>query len=331
MAYITKTKNGYRALVEIKGQRASKSFEKKRDAEAWATAKELEFRALAVGQGGSIRTLLDALRRYAEEVSPHKRGARWELIRLQAFESAAHRPLPIHTKLANITTAQLSNWRDARLKVVSRGTVLRDISLLSAVLDVAKRDWQWIKTNPLAEMRKPPSPPHRDRIINWREIRAILNVLGYRFCPVRSVPQAVGACFVVALNTGMRAGELCGLTWDRIHPDYCRLLMTKNGQPRDVPLTSRAYKVIQTLRGWDNERVFGLTASVLDMSFRRARIKAGLSGFTFHDSRHTAATLLAPRMDVLDLAKMFGWRNVNQAMVYYNPTATQIKSRIRPR
>lgn len=331
MAYITKTKNGYRALVEIKGQRASKSFGKKRDAEAWATAKELEFRALAVGQGGSIRTLLDALRRYAEEVSPHKRGARWELIRLQAFESAAHRPLPIHTKLANITTAQLSDWRDARLKVVSRGTVLRDISLLSAVLDVAKRDWQWIKTNPLADMRKPQSPPHRDRVINWREIRAILSVLGYRFGPVRSVPQAVGACFVVALNTGMRAGELCGLTWDRVHLDYCRLLMTKNGQPRDVPLTSRAYKAIETLRGWDDERVFGLAASVLDMSFRRARFKAGLNGFTFHDSRHTAATLLAPRMDVLDLAKMFGWRNVNQAMVYYNPTATQIKSRIRPR
>ena len=331
MSYITKTKTGYRVLVEIKGQRASKTFDKKRDAEAWAAGKEAEFRALSGGQGGSVRTLLDALRRYAEEVSTSKRGARWELIRLQAFESEAHRPLPIHTKLAQIMTAQLADWRDARLEVVSRGTVLRDISLLSAVFDVAKCDWQWVKTNPLADMRKPQNPPHRDRVINWREIRAILNVLSYRFGPVRSVPQAVAACFMLALHTGMRAGELCNLKWDNVHPDYCRLPITKNGQPRDVPLTARAYRVIESLRGWDHEYVIGLKASVLDMSFRRARIKAGLSGFTFHDSRHTAATLLAPRLHVLDLAKMFGWRNVNQAMVYYNPTAIQIKNRIRPR
>ena len=124
---------------------------------------------------------------------------------------------------------------------------------------------------------------------------------------------------------------MCGLTWDRVHTDYARLLTTKNGTPRDVPLTARAYRAIELMRGWDNTLVFGLNARVLDTVFRRAREKAGLSGFTFHDSRHTAATILAPRMDVLDLAKMFGWKNVNQSMVYYNPTASQIKSRIRAR
>jgi integrase len=62
---------------------------------------------------------------------------------------------------------------------------------------------------------------------------------------------------------------------------------------------------------------------------RKAKGKAGIEGVTFHDSRHTAATWLAPRMDVLDLCKMFGWSNPKQAMTYYNPTASQIAARIK--
>lgn len=330
MAYIEPTPNGkYRAHCQVQNRRASKTFLRKRDADAWAAAKDAELRALAGGEGGSVKTLADALRRYGEDVSPSKRGARWELIRLKAFETPDHRPLPVHNKLSDITTAQLAAWRDARLKVVGKGTVLRDVSLLSAVFDVARRDWQWIKTNPLADMRKPSAPKHRERVISWQEIRGMLRALGYTGGPVRTVSQAVAVCFLVALNTGMRAGELCGFTWARVYPDYCRLLITKNGEPRDVPLTDRARRVIERMRGWDDVSVFGLKPQTLDALFRRARDKAGLSGFTFHDARHTAATLLAPRMEVLDFAKAFGWRNLNQAMVYYNPTAIQIKKRMR--
>lgn len=51
----------------------------------------------------------------------------------------------------------------------------------------------------------------------------------------------------------------------------------------------------------------------------------------FHDARHTAATRIARRLDVLDLCKMFGWSNPRQAMAYYNPTAGEIASRLKPR
>ena len=42
-----------------------------------------------------------------------------------------------------------------------------------------------------------------------------------------------------------------------------------------------------------------------------------------------AATWLAPRMDIMDLCKMFGWTDPRQAMTYYNPTASQIAARIK--
>ena len=83
--------------------------------------------------------------------------------------------------------------------------------------------------------------------------------------------------------------------------------------------------------GFDRETVFGVSPQALDATFRRWRARLGLAGFTFHDARHTAATWLARRIDVLDLCKMFGWRDPKMAMIYYNPTAADIAGRLRRR
>jgi integrase len=102
------------------------------------------------------------------------------------------------------------------------------------------------------------------------------------------------------------------------------LLETKNGKARQVPLTPTAQALLERMRGWDDELVFGLGTQSLDALFRKASDRAKLAGFTFHDSRHTAATKLAKKLHVLDLCKMFGWSNPKQAMVYYNATAAEI-------
>lgn len=58
------------------------------------------------------------------------------------------------------------------------------------------------------------------------------------------------------------------------------------------------------------------------------RDRAGLSGFVFHDTRHTAATWMAQKLHVLELCKVFGWKNPAQAMTYYNPKASDIATRM---
>jgi integrase len=82
--------------------------------------------------------------------------------------------------------------------------------------------------------------------------------------------------------------------------------------------------------GWDEETVFGVSASTLDALFRRARKRAGLEGFTFHDARHSAATRLAlsGRWNVLELCKAFGWSNPAQAMTYFNPSAEELAGKL---
>lgn len=95
-----------------------------------------------------------------------------------------------------------------------------------------------------------------------------------------------------------------------------------------MPTLHHTERIIEAMRGWDEVYVFGLKSPTLDALFRKYRTRAGLSGFTFHDTRHTAATRLAGRVDVLTLCKIFGWKNPKRAMTYYNPTPEQIRRKL---
>ena len=98
MAQPVKTATGkWRIQIEVKGQRDSGTFDTRRDALAWRDRGSTELRAVADGTVGDLRTLRDALRTYARDVSPSKRGWAKEIIRLQAFERQA---LPLDKPLA---------------------------------------------------------------------------------------------------------------------------------------------------------------------------------------------------------------------------------------
>lgn len=339
MASVTPHKRGYRAQVYVRGVRDSQIFPTKRQADAWAASRETELRAELGKPAGERHTFGDALRKYRDEVSPTKRSRKWETTRIDYL--LGQPLLHVDKPIGEITPALLGVWRDHRLKLVTAGTVLRDMGLISAVLSEARREWQWISGNPTEDVRRPRAPDHREVVITRRQVRVMLGEMGYSpRQPVRSVSQACAVAFLIALRTGMRAGEICGLTWDRVFNGYCRTphkvgrLVTSL---RDVPLTAKAMVLIEKMRGYDPKLVVGLSTSSLDANFRKYRNRAGLEGFTFHDSRHTAATWVAARMKsnnlpaqqaLLDLCKMFGWTKLDQALTYYNPSAADIAKRI---
>jgi integrase len=330
MASITKTSSGYRAQVYVKGARDTKCFRTRREAAAWAAVRDAELRAEAGKTPTERHTLRAAIERYRADVSPTKRGARWENVRLTAFLDSTI--LPITSPLGEVTPDMLGKWRDSRLQQVSAGTVLREFGLLSAVFEEARREWRWLAINPVSDVRKPRQPDHREVVITRSQIKAMLQSLGYSpTLPPRSVSQAVAAAFLLALRTGMREGEICGLTWERVHEGYCQTPHKTGAHGtslRDVPLTPKAKRIINKMRGFDRATVFGVGVQSLGTMFKRARIRAGMNGFTFHDARHTAATWLAQRLNILDLCKVFGWKNPKMAMVYYNPKASDIAKRM---
>lgn len=324
MASYVSYKGQYRFFVRVKVLDKSVSdtgiFRTIREGNAWAYAREAEIRAEASLPPAVKFTLADLLLKYADEVSPSKRGSRWEIIRLNKL--AKDPDLPVNKPIAECTSEALGIWRDKRLsKEIKPNTVLREFGVLSSVFDYARRELKWITENPVSDARKPKAAAHREVVITRPQIKAMLKQLGYaRGVKPVSANQRIAVCFLVALRTGMRAGELCNLTWHNVHANYCVLPVTKT-VPRHVPLSKKAVRLIESMRGIDKDHVFLLKPGTLDTLFRRARQDIKLSGFTFHDARHTAATWMAHKVDVLTLCKIFGWKDTKQALTYYNPKA----------
>lgn len=252
MAYIKKRvgarKTTYRASVFLRGVRDTQTFESKAAAQAWATRREAEILAGSRGEAPK-KKLRQALDRYRDEVSPTRKGSRWERVRLDKLArdmDCADLPL------SALSAQHIASWRDTRLTEVKPGSVRREMALLASVLEYCKREWRWLSVNPIRDVTKPPSPPPRDKTISQTQQGAILAALAYQRGSVPSRGRhfvAVG--FLLALETAMRAGEVFGLTWDRVFLDkrYVLLEATKNGDKREVPLSTKAIELIKLLPG----------------------------------------------------------------------------------
>ena len=317
--YYEKTAKGIRAHVFVKGQRDSDTLPNKKEAQLWAARRTIELQTIAKGDEGSLRTVQDAFAKYAKEVAPAHKGAQWEEVRLIKLG----RDFPRIT-LDKLNATHIQKWRDARLKDVSPASVLREMKLINSVFEQCRKEWKWVKENPCKDVGRPTAPPHRRTLIRPLQTRKMLRSLGY---PARVLPRnAVGHAFLLALLTGMRQGELAALTWDNVHSRYVHLPDTKSDHPRDVPLSKTAVKLLEGMRGYHDTSVFNVTAGAIDVQFRQARTRARLTGFTFHDSRHTAATRIgmSRKLSLEQLCVMFGWSDPKMAMIYFNPTPSDI-------
>lgn len=333
MASITQVGKKYRAQVCVviargeKPVRKTKLFESKRDARKWAAAVEADLLAMKHGKADERFTLGQAIERYIVECVPKLKTAGKTTTRIRFLSDF----LPTAKRLSDVTDADIKRFRDARLETTSAGTVLRDLAMVSGVFEAARKDWRWIDANPVRMIEKPKSPKHRERVIGWREVRALLRILGYRtdIAPHSSREQ-VAVIFLLALRTGMRSKEVTQLEWRRVHERYVHLADTKTNNPRNVDLGYSARRLIARMHGLNERRVFTVSDAVRDAVFRHGRTLAGLEGFTFHDARHTAATLIAKsgKVSVLELCKMFGWRDPRYAMVYFNPEPGHLSERL---
>ncbi|WP_342653543.1 site-specific integrase [Pseudomonas sp. F3-2] len=331
MASFRKRNGGWRAEVAKLGVRDSQTFDTKAAAVAWATAREAEILA----QNGKSRTtqsmtLSEALRRYKRDVSPAKAGERWEVLRLDRFD----RELEWAGELmSRITSEQVAQWRDSRLAKVQSSTVRREMTLLSSVFEIARTEWKTCLVNPVRDAKRPSNMPHRERRVAPSETSALLNRLGYvDGQPPQTMLQELAYAFLIALETAMRQGEILGMTaqWVNLPERFVRLPMTKNGSSRNVPLSMRAVELLTPLYTGKgaSDRLFRLESASADTMFRRVRDELGINGLTFHDTRHEAITRLARKVDVLDLARITGHKDLKSLMVYYNATASELAQRL---
>lgn len=288
-----------------RGVRKSATFDTKAEAQAWAA--RVEFAATHTPR----KTLHDALQRYLDTVSVHKKGRRWERTRIAAFK----RQLP-NRLLSAVTPDALAHWRDDRLKTVSTGTVRREMNLFGAVLETATVEWGWLEVNPFRKVKRPPDGKARDRVISDAEVAEFVAAC------TSPMQKRVAAAFLFALETGMRAGEIVGINSNHIFPKFVVLPDTKNGTDRKVPLSARARDEIPPSG-------FGLNSYQLDIHFRKVRDRLG-KDYTFHATRHTAATRIGQsrKLTPYELCDMFGWKDLNMALRYISTQASDIADRL---
>lgn len=321
MASIYKVGSRWRAQVYVNHVRDSCMCKTRAEAAQWALQREGELS----GRKLPDRRLCDAMARYAREVSPLHRGERWEILRLRSLE----RETIGKRLLAGLAASDLADWRDARLKQVKPGTVARELTLIRSVLESCRRDWGWLRSNPLTDVRWPTTPPGRRRRVQPEEVTAIRLAFGIgKDYQAKTLTQRVGLAFLFSIETAMRSGEMIGLTWAdvRMVQQYAVLPATKNGDRREVPLSSVAIAILRAIPG-DEGPVFRLTGRQRDALWRKCRPSA-LRDLNFHDARGEAIWRLSKKLDVLQLAQVIGHRDLKSLLSYYRESAAEMAKRL---
>ncbi|MDP3586052.1 MAG: site-specific integrase [Thiobacillus sp.] len=260
MANIRERNGRWQARVTLDGQTISKTFTSKAIAQRWARQQQVDFERGLITPTRPTITLGDVIDRYLIEVTPQHRGAQQEKYILKVWRLHLLAKLPIN----EIKPSDVAAARDARLKVVSSGSVRREIDALSAVFSHACREWQLCDANPISSIRKPAPGRARDR-------RLLPGELGRVVAAGHKSPD-LDAIIYLALETGMRRSELLCLYWRNINlkDRAAHLPITKNGDPRNVPLSREAVAVLERLPRNINGRVFSKNGTSLSDAFTRA-------------------------------------------------------------
>lgn len=314
----------WRVQVLVHGQRHSRVCDTKAEAAAWALSIEAQGKRTPV----STRLVRDALVKL-HDVYVNEGKSRSDITRAKRLQDDAI----AQCRLGEVSKDDLAAFRDRRLASVQPASVRRELNLLRGMFRRAREDWPgWMTHNPFEGFKAPKEPASRKRRVTEDEITALRVSLSLgEGLPSSTIMQRVGLAFLFGLETAMRAGEILGLTWPDVHLDrrFVHLPKSKNGDARDVPLTTTAVQILQALpRVAGDDRCFLLDESQRDANWRKGRNRAAVANLHFHDSRAEGIWRLSKKLDVLQLARAIGHRDINSLLIYYRESAEDMAAKL---
>lgn len=321
----------YRIQLQIDGKRVSCTRDTSRECEQWAAKKILESKiATREEEQGikpkfSFRELVDHYYEHVGQYKESKSSRSWIKGQIGIFDEKFG--FLSGTSVHDITPKQLTNWRNRRSGEVGANTVLKEISFYSAIFTYAQKELFLIDENPWMLITKPKKPKARSRRIHKSEIELMLKALDYEVGETPVLPQHYVAWgFLFALETAVRRGELITLQKKDVHEHHIHLPKTKNGEPRNVPLTEEARALLDLIKH-DGKKVIPQSENAFRLMWERRKEAVGLSGLHFHDTRHEAITRMVRvrKLPVEVLAKITGHKKIDVSVnTYYNPNADDL-------
>jgi len=274
---------------------------------------------------GSIKpsevTLGELLQRYSQQITPAKRGAKTVQRRLNRLINDSISDYSIE----QLTSKTLASFRDRRL-IDGQRTCQYDLILIRHCLKIAISEWGlMLSVNPVDKIKKPPSPKARERRLKNGEYQRL------KAASKLTLNPNIWPIVVFAIETGMRRGEILGLSWDNIDLKRRTALLpqTKNGSSREVPLSTRAVCVLQQQRPRTGNSPFPVNSNAFRLPWDRLRGRAGLNDLRFHDLRHEAISrFFEMGLTVPEVALISGHKDVKMLFRYTHMRVDSVVSKL---
>jgi integrase len=283
------------------------------------------------------------------KIEHHKRGAETTQRLKSVFEDF------LSMRLTEINAWAFEKWRTARLKGTGAkkrpkpATVNSHLTMLKAALEKAVL-WKLLPAHPLNDVKAVTADKTgrirylsgaeekqlraalvaRDQARQARRERANVWRRARKYSEWPELADHLAPIVLLALNTGLRKGEIFGLRWCDVNLEGAQLCVrgegAKSGQTRFVPLNAEALNV---LRQWQTatqatgrELVFAGREddqALVDVkkSWLPVIRAAGIKRFTFHDLRHTfASKLVMVGTDLNTVRELLGHADIKMTLRY---------------
>ena len=329
MATYRKRNDKWQARVQRTGQSSiAKTFNTKADAIKWSRNIESQLDLGTFAPKETMPRLRPMLERYVAEVTPTKKGESQERYRAAQL---------MKSKLADllmdkITGEVVAKYRDQRLTEVSNNTVRLELAFLSVVFEQSRKEWGLAVSNPVRQVRMPKPGKPRTRRLEAGEEEALLTACA------ASGAHYLHSFVVLAIETGMRFGELAGVLWKHIDLDKRTIYLpdTKNGQARTVPLSTRAVNAIQILPRSFSGRLFSTKPGSIRSAFLIAVQKAKacspeglLKNLRFHDLRHEGITRMFEKgLNPIEVGMVSGHKTLSMLQRYTHLRSEELVAKL---
>jgi integrase len=218
-----------------------------------------------------------------------------------------------HLDGATLTTLNVTEYQKQREPYTA--SVRRELSTLSAALELAEFDGLIAKAK---KIKKPAAPPPREHYVTKEEVNTLLSV--------ENLSPHLRLFIILAAATGRRTTAILDLTWDRVH--FNRMILDFEVPGRKVKnkkrgvcamghKTAAALRSAKEVSNCDHVISFrGKRIAAVKKAFGRQVKHAGLpEWFTPHVLRHSVASWMAMARktrdeiaDFMDLDEKTVWR-----------------------
>lgn len=221
-----------------------------------------------------------------------------------------------HKIINEIKPQDIEMYKIMRLKNVKASSVNRELNSLKKMFSMAV-DNGYIEKTPCTRVKHFRVENTKMRVLSKEEEIRLNDKIKFPY--LRLIVK-------MALLTGMRKEEILSLKMEHVDldEDFITILKTKNSKARQVPLAKSLKNELLKLKR-DSGYIFvnektQKRYTTITKAFNQSLSDANISGMTFHDLRHTAATRMVEYgIDLVTVAEILGHSDLKMVMRYAHP------------